>query len=136
MAAYTQAGRVIYDLKMGVYRVRELLKDPLPMDKLRFASEEEEKATSFIKNNGVQVEVETTNFVTKQGELTKRIVLKGRVKDKNTVYPTLVQIDNDERIVDASCECNFYKMNKLRKGACEHMLATRMYFNEMKTERV
>lgn len=135
LASYTQAGRVIYDLKMGVYRVRELSKDPLPMDKLRFASEEEEKATRFIKNNDVQVEVDTTNVVNKNGETTERILLRGRVKDRRTVYPTLVQIDNDERIVEASCECNFYNMNKLRKGACEHMLATRMYFNEKKMEK-
>ncbi len=136
LASYTQAGRVIYDLKMGVYRVRELSKDPLPMDKLRFASEEEEKAISFIKNNNVQVEVDVKNTINKGGEKSERIVLRGRVKQNYQTYPTVVQIDNDERIVEASCECNFYKMNKLRKGACEHMLATRMYFNEMKMEKV
>ena len=38
LAAYTQAGRVIYDLAKGVYRVRELSREPLPMTKLRFAN--------------------------------------------------------------------------------------------------
>ena len=35
-------------------------------------------------------------------------------------------IDADERMIRAECTCNFYSQNKLHKGPCEHILATRM----------
>ena len=34
LSAYTQAGRAIYDLDKGVYRVRELSRDPLPFEQI------------------------------------------------------------------------------------------------------
>ncbi len=37
-----------------------------------------------------------------------------------------VVIDDDERIRKASCTCTFHFQNKLMKGPCEHILATRM----------
>ena len=46
--AYTQAGRVMYDLDKRVFRLRELAREPLPMGALRFASPQEEKADRFI----------------------------------------------------------------------------------------
>ena len=48
LSAYTQAGRAIFDLNKGVYRVRELSREPLPMDALRFANLREESATRFV----------------------------------------------------------------------------------------
>lgn len=48
LAAYTQAGRVICDLKQGIYRVRELSQDPLDFAALRFGSEQEKIASEFI----------------------------------------------------------------------------------------
>ncbi|MEP6923455.1 MAG: SWIM zinc finger family protein, partial [Pyrinomonadaceae bacterium] len=55
LAAYTQAGRAIYDLEKGVYRVRELSREPLPMEKLRFANEREESATHFLVQKAVKI---------------------------------------------------------------------------------
>ncbi|KAF0202712.1 MAG: SWIM zinc finger-containing protein, partial [bacterium] len=55
LGAYTQAGRAIYDLNKDVYRVRELSREALPMDKLRFANPREESATSFLTQNTVKV---------------------------------------------------------------------------------
>jgi len=124
LAAYTQAGRVIYDLNLGVYRVRELAREPLPMEQLRFASPQEEKATKFLKENKVQVTSEQKG---------NGILLKGKVVDGNRTYHTTVLIDNDDRIIDATCECGFFQVNKLRKGPCEHILATRMYWNLIKS---
>jgi hypothetical protein len=119
LSAYTQAGRAIYDLSKGVYRIRELSREPLPMDKLRFANEREEKATRFL----VQKAVAITNSQVNQEN---RLELKGTVKDKEKVFDVSLTIDGDQRLLNASCACNWHQMNKLFKGPCEHILALRM----------
>ena len=47
LSAWTQAGRVIYDMRREVYRVRELSREPLPFSRLRFANEREERANQL-----------------------------------------------------------------------------------------
>ncbi|WP_315789096.1 SWIM zinc finger family protein [Fischerella sp. JS2] len=116
--AYTQAGRVIYDLNKKVYRVRELSREPLPMERLRFANEREESATRFLSQNVVQV----TQVSDREGIL----VLEGNVQDKEKIYNPTLTIDPDERIICAECTCNWHQQNKLYKGPCEHILALRM----------
>ncbi len=118
MGIWTQCGRAIYDMNKGVYRIRELSKDPLPMDKLRFANEREESATAFLDRRQVQL---TEQRLAADGMLH----LSGRVRAGRT-HDTTVVIDNDERIRKATCTCNFHFQNKLFKGPCEHILATRM----------
>jgi hypothetical protein len=123
LAAYTQAGRAIYDLNKRVYRVRELSREPLPMDKLRFQNEREEAATRLVvQKKAVQV---TSATVDSAGVLT----LKGTVKDREKSFQPVLTIDADERIIRAECSCNFFQQNKLFKGPCEHMLALRMQHN-------
>ena len=120
LSAYTQAGRAMFDLNKGVYRVRELSRDPLPMDKLRFANPREESATRFVVQKGaVRVTGAATN---PDGVLT----LRGQIKDKDKRYDSSLIIDADERMIGADCACNFYQQNKLYKGPCEHLLALRM----------
>ena len=119
LSAYAQAGRAIYDLEKGVYRVRELSRDPLPMDKLRFANEREESATRFL----VQKAVTISSRETKQDGF---LELKGAVNDKEKIYECSLFIDRDERMRNATCNCNFFLQNKLFKGPCEHILALRM----------
>ncbi|MCA9660315.1 MAG: SWIM zinc finger family protein [Myxococcales bacterium] len=119
LAAYTQAGRVIYDLAKGVYRVRELSREPLPMTKLRFANEREEAANRLVDGGAVKVRGADRRS---DGTLS----LRGEVKDggrRNT--PSLV-IDRDERMIEANCSCSFFFQNKLHKGPCEHILALRI----------
>jgi hypothetical protein len=118
LGAYTQAGRAIYDLNKQVYRVRELSNEPLPMERLRFANEREEKAASFLNANVVRV----TSF----SDAGSGFLLQGTVNDKDKTYQPALTIDNDERIIEASCTCNWYQQNKLYKGPCEHILALRM----------
>jgi hypothetical protein len=122
LAAYTQAGRAIYDLNKQVYRVRELSRDPLPMDKLRFANEREESATRFLAYNAVRLTAVTPDT---SGAYT----LQGEVQDKSHTYTPSATIDADERITHATCTCNWYQQNKLFKGPCEHILALRMQHN-------
>ena len=117
LTAYTQAGRVIYDLKQGVYRVRELSQDPLDFSALRFGSEQEKIANEFIVQHLVKIATKIENDV---------LEIKGKVRVKNETFSTLALIDKDQRLIDGSCECAFYQSNKLKKGPCEHILATRM----------
>ncbi len=118
LGAFTQAGRAMYDLNKGVYRARELSRDPLPMDALRFSSPREEKATSFVNAGGVQLSA----TVAADGSLS----LSGSVRDHRHTYDPSLLVDADARIVRAECTCNWYQQNKLFKGPCEHMLALRI----------
>jgi len=120
LSAYTQAGRVIYDLAKGVYRVRELSREPLPMDKLRFANEREEGANRLVDAGGVKLKDQARSSA---GVLT----LRGEVRDASgrRQNPELA-IDRDERLTTATCGCSFFIQNKLHKGPCEHILALRI----------
>jgi hypothetical protein len=121
LTAYTQAGRVMYDLDKGVFRLRELSRNPLPMGALRFASEQEEKADRFVAAKLVTV----TALADREG---KRVIT-GEVMDDGKTYNPMIVLDNDERLVEARCDCYFYGHNKLMRGPCEHMLALRRLYN-------
>jgi hypothetical protein len=124
LSAYTQAGRAIYDLNKGVYRVRELSREPLPMEKLRFANEREEAAAKFLTEKAVAVSQRTH----KQNGV---LELAGTVKDKQKTFEVSMLIDSDERLTSASCSCNFFATNKLFLGPCEHILALRLKSRQM-----
>lgn len=119
LSAYTQAGRVIYDLARGVYRVRELSREPLPMDKLRFANEREAEAETLVQARAVS-KVKTS--VRADGCMT----LNGQVKAGSRAHTPELVIDRDERMISATCTCSFFFQNKLHKGPCEHILALRI----------
>ncbi len=119
LGAWTQAGRAMFDLAKGVYRVRELARDPLPMDKLRFSNEREAAATRLLTANSVQSQARASSD--------GGVELSGTVKDRSHTYRATLVIDPDARITRAECECNFFQQNKLFKGPCEHMLAVRMH---------
>jgi hypothetical protein len=119
LAAYTQAGRAIYDLNRKVYRVRELSREPLPMETLRFANEREESAARFLNENAV-------TFSQRERKQNGALEIAGTVKEKGKYMEVSLLIDSDERLVEARCNCNFFLMNKLFKGPCEHILALRL----------
>jgi hypothetical protein len=118
LTAYTQAGHVIYDLNKQVYRVRELSRDPLPMEKLRFNSPTEQLATALVDEGAVRVSA--------QQQADGTFLLEGDVKEKKHTHKPTVTLDKDDRITAATCTCYHYSQNKLHKGPCEHMLALRM----------
>ncbi|MDY6803745.1 MAG: SWIM zinc finger family protein [Cyanobacteriota bacterium] len=118
LGAYTQAGRAIYDLSQGVYRVRELSREPLPMERLRFASDREASATRFLDENKVEL--------TSVSDAGGAIFIRGEVSDRAKTYSPSLTVDADERIIQAECTCNWHQQNKLYKGPCEHILALRM----------
>ncbi len=119
LGAYTQAGRAIYDINKNVYRVRELSREPLPMDRLRFANEREQEATALVDQGKV-----TVLRADRTPEAALR--LSGRVREgREELLPSLL-IDPDERIIEAECSCYWHRQNKLYKGPCSHILALRM----------
>ena len=123
LGAYTQAGRAIYDLNKGVYRIRELTREPLPMDKLRFANKREAKATRFLSDNRVTISNVTEDNM---GAYT----LQGEVTDRDKTHNPSLTTDADQRMIQAQCDCNWHRQNKLYKGPCEHILALKMEHNK------
>jgi predicted nucleic acid-binding Zn finger protein len=123
LTAYTQAGRVIYDINNKVYRVRELTKEPLSLDQLRFASPQEEAAAKLLNDFAIDC---------KKEDLGEGYKLRATVKTKRKNFNAELIIDGDERIIGGNCDCSFYVENKLHKGPCEHMLAMRQAYNKTK----
>jgi hypothetical protein len=108
----------MYDLHKRVYRMRELSREPLPMEKLRFANPREDAATHLLASGSVKVRAEDA------GEGKTR--LSGVVVDKGHKHSPSLLIDGDERLRSGRCDCSFFIRNKLFRGPCEHMLAVRM----------
>ena len=121
LGLYVQAGRAMYDLDKGVYRLRELVREPLKPGALRFASPQEEKADRFVDARLVTI----ASIDMRDG---KRVV-SGEVMDDGKPYRPRLVIDADDRLSTASCECWFYGHNKLTRGPCEHMLALRRLYH-------
>lgn len=126
LSAYTQAGRVIYDLNSKLYRLRELSREPLPFDQLRFSNPQEELAAEILEKQEVKFKMEQLPDET--------IQLKGTVKGKRKTFNPAMVIDADEKIKSAHCDCSYYIENKLYKGPCEHMLAIRQAFNKTRIQ--
>lgn len=119
LGAYTQAGRAMFDLNKQVYRLRELSREPLPLEQLRFANDREQKSARFLENNAVQI---LTSSIDTGGIR----LLRGTVQDGDQSYEPMLAIDRDERIIRAECTCNWHQHNKLFKGPCEHILSLRL----------
>jgi hypothetical protein len=117
LTAYIQAGRAVYDIKNGVYRVRELTQKPFDFEALRFGSPQEKEANEYIDQGAVQIKRQIDND-------TLRIT--GKIKNNQNYIDTLAVIDKDQRLIDGNCECSFFSSNGLKKGPCAHILATRM----------
>ncbi|MEM7343089.1 MAG: SWIM zinc finger family protein [Chloroflexota bacterium] len=119
LGAYTQAGRAIYDLNKQLYRARELSRDPLPLEQLRFANPREAQASRFLEENLVRLTVTDVN----QGQ---QLTLAGTVEDRQKQFTPNLTLDQDQRMIQANCTCNWHQQNKLYQGPCEHILALRM----------
>jgi hypothetical protein len=116
--AWVQAGRAIYDLAGGVYRARELSREPLPVEQLRFSSEREPKALAILHEGKVACAV-----VGADGD---KLRLRGAVLHAERRSEPALVLDADGRVLDATCTCNFFQQNRLRRGPCEHVLALRL----------
>ncbi len=121
LSAWTQAGRAIYDLNRGVYRVRELSREPLPLEKLRFANEREDLAHQILAEGSPNVRLSR-----EPDDITR---LSGKIKHGGKTHHCEAFIDSDQRLIRAKCTCNYFTHNQLFKGPCEHILTLRMAAN-------
>ncbi|MFV0294789.1 MAG: SWIM zinc finger domain-containing protein [Hyphomicrobiaceae bacterium] len=108
-----QNGRVMFDVDKQVWRYRPLTGEPLPFDQLRFQSDEERKADELINAGLVEIRHRDARRAS------------GIVKEDGRQFAVSTTVDNDERLVGATCQCNFFKQNRLRRGPCQHILALR-----------
>ncbi|QKG85739.1 SWIM zinc finger family protein [Kroppenstedtia pulmonis] len=115
------AGRVMYDLETGKYRLRELTRDPLPMDQLRYANPREEAANLRVKNG--EVSLKPTVPLAQGG-----VELEGMVKAGNRTFTPSLVLDQDGRIIRGECSCYFYRQHRLMKGPCEHIMALQLLY--------
>lgn len=119
LTLYTQAGRVVYDLAEGVYRLRELTREPLPLATLRFASAAEQEAATMLALHAVQ----SAPAEALPDGATR---LMGEARSGDRRYRAMLVLDADGRIVDGACDCNQFVQHRLRQGPCAHMLALRL----------
>src|SRR5262249_9717297 len=90
LAAYTQARRAVWDLEKRCYRLRELSREPLPMDRLRFQNDREEHAARFLRERAVEI-IATD-------ETGDGVRLKGVVRHGQKPKEPWLRLDADERI--------------------------------------
>ncbi|GGZ11195.1 SWIM zinc finger family protein [Pseudoduganella plicata] len=119
LTLYTQAGRVIYDLTQRVYRLRELTREPLPFDDLRFASALESEAWTLVALHAITLQ-------RCEAQADGGLRLAGQAKSGRKQYDVSLRLDADLRIADGTCQCNHFTQNRLRQGPCAHMLALRL----------
>jgi ribosomal protein S25/predicted nucleic acid-binding Zn finger protein len=115
---YTQEGRVLYDMRNGYYRVRELSNEPLPMEKLRFSNPKEERAVELLRDKAVKI--------IKKSKVQNSTKVEGSILDRNSQINLYIVIDEDLKLKDAKCSCRYFFQNGLYKGPCEHILALRL----------
>lgn len=115
LVAFAQAGRTVYDLANGVWRARELSREPLDLETLRFPSEREREAAALVRSRGIRVVARPVG----EGSVDLHAEAAGRAR-------IVVRLDPDRRIVDGSCDCFWHFKNKLRRGPCAHILAARL----------
>lgn len=119
LVTFTQAGKVIYDLKNNVYRIRELKREGIDIESLRFSSEIDKEAFQLMQNGAVShLKSETKS---------NQVEITAFVED---AFKTSVTINNDLKIIDGTCNCSYYYENKMTKGPCQHILATRLTFDK------
>ncbi|MFT6239479.1 MAG: hypothetical protein ACJAQT_001559 [Akkermansiaceae bacterium] len=123
LSTLTQAGRAIFDLPNQVWRARELSRDPLPLDSLRFSNEREAEAWQIFQDSAISAKAEPRiEGIRLSGKISNRTKRSHRKKS----YQVEALLDPDNRLTAATCTCNFFRQNKLRLGPCEHILALRL----------
>lgn len=136
LMGYIQAGRVVYDIHLGVYQVRELTRDPLDMDTLRFSSPEEKEAMvlleaevlSKFKSSSYEVEVTQEDGTTK---MEQRYLLTSEIQDASDLHEAKLVLNPNLSInrTESACTCHLGKM-KFRSGLCRHILVSNLELNQ------
>ncbi|MBM7067289.1 SWIM zinc finger family protein [Actibacterium sp. 188UL27-1] len=108
-----QNGRAMYDLDKQVWRYRDVTREPLDFEAMRFNSPQEAAADKLVLAGMAKITSRDSHQIT------------GRVTADGRDYPVTITLDADDRLIKASCTCWHHQTNGLRKGPCEHILALR-----------
>ncbi|MCH8619558.1 SWIM zinc finger family protein [Undibacterium sp. TS12] len=121
-----QAGRVVYDAADDVARWRDLVREPIDVASLRFASERESLAARLVHKN-LLLDLQSARIA--DGGMEWQASVSANMENTKKLRKTMIRLDNDDRLVDGLCSCDFYVRNRMFRGPCEHMLAVRQVAN-------
>jgi hypothetical protein len=122
-------GRAMYDLAEGVYRWRQLLPFPAPVD--QDSDQRSTLARRLVESGGVlflKADEEDEGFtgigsVSDEKTTRYRAVVRGGESKRERKFNVLLDLDADGRAVFVNCNCAWHRREKLRKGPCAHILA-------------
>ncbi|MFZ6655784.1 SWIM zinc finger family protein [Undibacterium sp. TJN19] len=117
-----QAGRVVYDAVDQVARWRDLVREPIDVQSLRFASEREALAAQLVHKN-LMLDLQSSK--TAEGGVAWQAKVSANMSNTKKLRNTKIVLDSDDRLVDGDCSCDYFIRNRLFRGPCEHMLAIR-----------
>ena len=121
-----QAGRVVYDAVDQVARWRDLVREPINVASLRFASEREALAAQLVHKN-LLLDLQSAHVA--GGGIEWKASVSASITNTKKLSKTMIRLDNDDRLVDGNCSCDYYVRNRMFRGPCEHMLAIRQVAN-------
>jgi uncharacterized Zn finger protein len=98
------------------------------MDKLRYASPEEEAAAELVQARRI---ANVKTLARPDGGLTLSGKCKGASGQRE--YLMSLQLDANQRVASGDCQCSHFIRHRMTKGPCEHMLALRLSANPAAT---
>jgi hypothetical protein len=117
----SQQGLVLFDLAHDLVRPRPLLSEPLQPDRLQHRDDRERQAADLLAAGGVTLLREEARF----GEGVE-LVATVTAPAEQREYRTRMWLDEEGRVRQADCTCNFFRSHGLKEGPCPHLLALRM----------
>ena len=123
-------GRAMYDLAGNVYRWRQLLPFPVPVEesdqRMNLARRIASTGGVVFKKPGEDTDGDSTfgRAVTDESTERFRASVRGGESKRERKFNVTLDLDGDGRVRFAQCDCSFYRKNKLRQGPCAHILAT------------
>ncbi len=123
-------GMAMYDLADGVYRWRQLLPFPVPEDesdaRMNLARRIAGSGGVVFKKPGEDEDEESTFGMANADPSIERFraSVRGGESKRERKFNVVLDLDGDGRVCFASCDCSFYRREKLRQGPCPHILAT------------
>jgi len=117
-----QHGDAMFDLQCEAYRWRQLL---APEDRTDAGMTDDvaDNIGEILLGKGVRVVGRPTMTPRGNSQYTCEATIR------KTFKPVL-DIDTDGRVVNARCNCSYFRRNKLRLGPCPHLLAAPVYISQ------
>ncbi|MBL8798642.1 MAG: SWIM zinc finger family protein [Planctomycetia bacterium] len=133
-----QVGRAMYDLKGCVFRHRDLFPQPFSVEEALKAVQVQaaEAANPQAKAARAIFEKDLVRLIARRPVVTGyKLSGSARGGAGPRVRP-LMHVDEEGRIIEASCTCEHHRKFKLTKGPCEHILALRLvHMSRLESER-